>query len=232
MRSRNMGFLLTSCGQPIPRRRNTFQLQPKRKTDKRALLPYAWLVDVPVPVPVPGTRQGVTYCRLVREYCGIEVDVDKLENACTLYWHYSTGWENLGWFNVYVRIGLLLWSGSRLFGFIGAGATLGQLFGGHCSPSVGPTWAAVVVSETLRKVNLVSRPGRELYLLLSHTVKEDPKASAVPLLTEGDDLTDDAKRTPGLEVVCIVREFQGREEVVAAAEGGGRRSEVREGEEG
>ncbi|CAL2268746.1 unnamed protein product [Prunus armeniaca] len=42
---------------------------------------------------------------------------------------YSIGWENLGWFNVYVRIGLLLWSGSRLFGFIGAGATLVQLFG-------------------------------------------------------------------------------------------------------
>ncbi|PQQ09398.1 hypothetical protein Pyn_38495 [Prunus yedoensis var. nudiflora] len=48
-----MGFLWTSCGQPIPRRRNTFQLQPKRKTDKRALLPYAWLVDLPVPLPVP-----------------------------------------------------------------------------------------------------------------------------------------------------------------------------------
>lgn len=27
-------------------------------------------------------------------------------------------------------------------------------------------------------------------------VKEDPKAYAVPLLTEGDDLTDDANRTP------------------------------------
>ncbi|CAL8126223.1 unnamed protein product [Prunus armeniaca] len=53
MRSRNMGFLWTSCGQPIPRRRNPFQLQPKRKTDKRALLPYAWLVNVLVPVPIP-----------------------------------------------------------------------------------------------------------------------------------------------------------------------------------
>ncbi|CAL2250720.1 unnamed protein product [Prunus armeniaca] len=48
-----MGFLWTSCGQPIPQRRNTFQLQPKRKTDKRALLPYAWFVDLPVPVPIP-----------------------------------------------------------------------------------------------------------------------------------------------------------------------------------
>ncbi|XP_007011255.2 PREDICTED: uncharacterized protein LOC18587428 isoform X1 [Theobroma cacao] len=64
----------------------------------------------------------------------------------------SIGWGNHGWFYVSVRIGLFLWvsllnlitisstwarvidvmdneSGSRLFGFIGAGATLGQLFG-------------------------------------------------------------------------------------------------------
>ncbi|XVF24357.1 hypothetical protein REPUB_Repub13aG0121000 [Reevesia pubescens] len=64
----------------------------------------------------------------------------------------SLGWGNHGWFYVSVRIGLFLWvallnlitisstwarvidvmdseSGSRLFGFIGAGATLGQLFG-------------------------------------------------------------------------------------------------------
>ncbi|XP_057979405.1 uncharacterized protein LOC131165524 isoform X3 [Malania oleifera] len=64
----------------------------------------------------------------------------------------SGGWSNHGWFYVSVRIGLFLWvallnlitisstwarvidvmdseSGSRLFGFIGAGATLGQLFG-------------------------------------------------------------------------------------------------------
>ncbi|KAB2063093.1 hypothetical protein ES319_A10G194300v1 [Gossypium barbadense] len=64
----------------------------------------------------------------------------------------AQGWGNHGWFYVSVRIGLFLWvallnlitisstwarvidvmdseSGSRLFGFIGAGATLGQLFG-------------------------------------------------------------------------------------------------------
>ncbi|CAK9135878.1 unnamed protein product [Ilex paraguariensis] len=62
------------------------------------------------------------------------------------------GWGNHGWFYISVRIGLFLWvallnlitisstwarvidvmdseSGSRLFGFIGAGATFGQLFG-------------------------------------------------------------------------------------------------------
>lgn len=64
----------------------------------------------------------------------------------------SSSWSNHGWFYVSVRIVLFLWvallnlitisstwarvidvmdseSGSRLFGFIGAGATLGQLFG-------------------------------------------------------------------------------------------------------
>ncbi|KAH6762864.1 TLC ATP/ADP transporter [Perilla frutescens var. hirtella] len=64
----------------------------------------------------------------------------------------SGGWENHGWFYIAVRIAMFLWvallnlitisstwarvidvmdneSGSRLFGFIGAGATLGQLFG-------------------------------------------------------------------------------------------------------
>ncbi|KAF7830881.1 TLC ATP/ADP transporter [Senna tora] len=64
----------------------------------------------------------------------------------------SSSWGNHGWFYISVRIALFLWvallnlitisstwarvidvmdseSGSRLFGFIGAGATLGQLFG-------------------------------------------------------------------------------------------------------
>ncbi|XP_021847059.1 uncharacterized protein [Spinacia oleracea] len=63
-----------------------------------------------------------------------------------------SGWDDLSWYYISVRIGLFLWiallnlitisstwarvidvmdseSGSRLFGFIGAGATLGQLFG-------------------------------------------------------------------------------------------------------
>ncbi|OVA17258.1 ADP/ATP carrier protein [Macleaya cordata] len=65
---------------------------------------------------------------------------------------HSAGWSNHGWLYISVRIGFFLWvallnlitisstwarvidvmdneSGSRLFGFIGAGATLGQLFG-------------------------------------------------------------------------------------------------------
>ncbi|KAK4579662.1 hypothetical protein RGQ29_029365 [Quercus rubra] len=65
---------------------------------------------------------------------------------------YSVEWDNHGWFYILVRVAFFLWvallnlitisstwarvidvmdseSGSRLFGFIGAGATLGQLFG-------------------------------------------------------------------------------------------------------
>ncbi|CAA7031988.1 unnamed protein product [Microthlaspi erraticum] len=64
----------------------------------------------------------------------------------------ASGWDNHGWFYVSVRVGFFLWvallnlvaisstwariidvmdseSGARLFGFVGAGATLGQLFG-------------------------------------------------------------------------------------------------------
>ncbi|ESQ40446.1 hypothetical protein EUTSA_v10013352mg [Eutrema salsugineum] len=64
----------------------------------------------------------------------------------------ASGWDNHGWFYIFVRVGFFLWvallnlvaisstwariidvmdseSGARLFGFIGAGATLGQLFG-------------------------------------------------------------------------------------------------------
>lgn len=76
----------------------------------------------------------------------LKVEVDQLNPVN------SVGWVNHGWFYVSVRIGFFLWiallnlitisstwariidvmdteSGSRLFGFIGAGATLGQLFG-------------------------------------------------------------------------------------------------------
>ncbi|XP_047328181.1 uncharacterized protein LOC124931696 isoform X2 [Impatiens glandulifera] len=76
----------------------------------------------------------------------LKVKVNQTGNA------YSGSWDNHGWFYVSVRIALFLWvallnlitisstwarvidvmdseSGSRLFGFIGAGATLGQLVG-------------------------------------------------------------------------------------------------------
>ncbi|KAI5346693.1 hypothetical protein L3X38_014572 [Prunus dulcis] len=54
----------------------------------------SWTFLFPFPFPFRKERvrgrdsdTSVTYRRLVREYCGIEVDVDKLENAFTLYWH-------------------------------------------------------------------------------------------------------------------------------------------------
>ncbi|KAF9661304.1 hypothetical protein SADUNF_Sadunf19G0054200 [Salix dunnii] len=76
----------------------------------------------------------------------LKVDVNRTSST------YSGSWDDHGWFYISVRIGLFLWvallnlitisstwariidvmdseSGSRLFGFIGAGATLGQLFG-------------------------------------------------------------------------------------------------------
>uniref|UniRef100_A0A6N2L974 ADP,ATP carrier protein n=1 Tax=Salix viminalis TaxID=40686 RepID=A0A6N2L974_SALVM len=76
----------------------------------------------------------------------LKVDVSRTSST------YSGSWDDHGWFYISVRIGLFLWvallnlitisstwariidvmdseSGSRLFGFIGAGATLGQLFG-------------------------------------------------------------------------------------------------------
>nr|XP_011469976.1 PREDICTED: uncharacterized protein LOC101300571 isoform X2 [Fragaria vesca subsp. vesca] len=78
-----------------------------------------------------------------------EPEGDVVNQASTAH---PIGWEHLDWFYVSVRIGLFLWiallnlitisstwarvidvmdseSGSRLFGFIGAGATLGQLCG-------------------------------------------------------------------------------------------------------
>nr|KJB73025.1 hypothetical protein B456_011G210100 [Gossypium raimondii] len=82
----------------------------------------------------------------------------------------AQGWGNHGWFYVSVRIGLFLWvallnlitisstwarvidvmdseSGSRLFGFIGAGATLGQLFGSLFA--TGMAWLGSCISSPI-----------------------------------------------------------------------------------
>ncbi|MQL92342.1 hypothetical protein Taro_024962 [Colocasia esculenta] len=79
---------------------------------------------------------------------------------------HSSGWGNHGWFYISVRICLFLWvallnlitisstwarvidvmdneSGSRLFGFVGAGATLGQLFGSLFA--AGMTWLVLLL---------------------------------------------------------------------------------------
>ncbi|RLM69856.1 uncharacterized protein C2845_PM17G00430 [Panicum miliaceum] len=93
------------------------------------------------------------------------------------------GWENHSWFYIIVRISLFLWvallnlitisstwarvidvmdseSGSRLFGFIGAGATLGQLFGSLFAASM--AWLGpfmLLFSSLLMELAAVSSKG-------------------------------------------------------------------------
>ncbi|PAN40981.1 hypothetical protein PAHAL_8G007100 [Panicum hallii] len=93
------------------------------------------------------------------------------------------GWENHSWFYIVVRISLFLWvallnliaisstwarvidvmdseSGSRLFGFIGAGATLGQLFGSLFAASM--AWLGpfmLLFSSLLMELAAVSSKG-------------------------------------------------------------------------
>ncbi|RCV36854.1 hypothetical protein SETIT_8G014900v2 [Setaria italica] len=94
-----------------------------------------------------------------------------------------SGWENHSWFYIVVRISLFLWvsllnlitisstwarvidvmdseSGSRLFGFIGAGATLGQLFGSLFAASM--AWLGpfmLLFSSLLMELAAVSSKG-------------------------------------------------------------------------
>ncbi|XP_023737410.1 uncharacterized protein LOC111885378 isoform X1 [Lactuca sativa] len=107
-------------------------------------------------------------------------------------------WDKHGWFYISVRIGFFLWvallnlitisstwarvidvmdneSGSRLFGFIGAGATLGQLFGSLFATAmawVGPyllLFAALLMelaAQTSKRINKdVSVPSEEMVSL-------------------------------------------------------------------
>ncbi|KAF8648805.1 hypothetical protein HU200_064504 [Digitaria exilis] len=94
-----------------------------------------------------------------------------------------SGWQNHSWFYIVVRISLFLWvallnlitisstwariidvmdseSGSRLFGFIGAGATLGQLFGSLFAASM--AWLGpfmLLFSSLLLELAAVSSKG-------------------------------------------------------------------------
>ncbi|XP_024631151.1 uncharacterized protein [Medicago truncatula] len=140
----------------------------------------------------------------------------------------SVSWDNRGWFYISVRIGLFLWvallnlitlsstwarvidvmdneSGSRLFGFIGAGATLGQLCGSLFATGmafVGPfllLFAALLMelaAQTSRGINCDtshveeelspiresdSNPENEASEIdrTEHTLKGSPKSSAL-----------------------------------------------------
>ncbi|XP_074293091.1 uncharacterized protein LOC141620004 [Silene latifolia] len=76
----------------------------------------------------------------------------------------QSGWDGHSWYYISVRIGLFLWSGSRLFGFIGAGATLGQLFGSLFA--TGMSWMGSYLL-------LVSALLMELDAQLSKGIKQD-----------------------------------------------------------
>ncbi|XP_057474460.1 uncharacterized protein LOC130762691 isoform X1 [Actinidia eriantha] len=107
---------------------------------------------------------------------------------------HSEGWEDHGWFYVSVRIGLFLWvgllnlitisstwarvidvmdseSGSRLFGFVGAGATLGQLFGSLFA--TGMAWMGpylLLVAALL--MELAARSSKKINKDISHLSEE------------------------------------------------------------
>ncbi|KAI4306930.1 hypothetical protein L6164_030170 [Bauhinia variegata] len=113
------------------------------------------------------------------------------------------GWDNHGWFYISVRIGLFLWvallnlitisstwarvidvmdseSGSRLFGFIGAGATLGQLFGSLFATGMawlGPfllLFAALLMEFAAQTSKGISRETAHLHEELSPMRETDP----------------------------------------------------------
>ncbi|KAL5537351.1 hypothetical protein UlMin_045879 [Ulmus minor] len=107
---------------------------------------------------------------------------------------YSVNWENYGWFYVSVRIGFFLWvgllnlitisstwariidvmdteSGSRLFGFIGAGATLGQLFGSLFATGMAWLGPFLLVFAALL-MELAAQASKGIFLDVSHLPEE------------------------------------------------------------
>ncbi|KAJ8478051.1 hypothetical protein OPV22_021778 [Ensete ventricosum] len=112
-----------------------------------------------------------------------------------------SGWSNHGWFYVTVRISLFLWvallnlvtisstwarvidvmdteSGSRLFGFIGAGATFGQLFGSLFAASMawlGPfllLFSALMMELAAQSSKGINRDAHSVSINLS-TIREN-----------------------------------------------------------
>ncbi|KAF8115201.1 hypothetical protein N665_0029s0044 [Sinapis alba] len=110
----------------------------------------------------------------------------------------ASGWDSHGWFYISVRVGFFLWvallnlvaisstwariidvmdseSGARLFGFVGAGATLGQLFGSVFAAAtawMGPyllLFAALLMEFAAQSSKGItketSQPSEELYPL-------------------------------------------------------------------
>ncbi|XP_008810567.1 uncharacterized protein LOC103721951 isoform X2 [Phoenix dactylifera] len=116
----------------------------------------------------------------------------------------SAGWGNHGWFYIMVRISLFLWvallnlvtisstwarvidvmdseSGSRLFGFVGAGATLGQLFGSLCAASMAWLGSFLLLFSALLM---------ELAAQSSKGISHDAHHDSVELSTTREDIQD------------------------------------------
>ncbi|XP_049409790.1 uncharacterized protein LOC125872998 isoform X2 [Solanum stenotomum] len=127
----------------------------------------------------------------------------------------SSSWSNHGWFYVSVRIGLFLWvallnlitisstwarvidvmdseSGSRLFGFIGAGATLGQLCGSLFA--TGMAWLGpylLLVSAVLMELAAQSSKG------IKKDILQLPEELS-PIREADTDQAEEAENIPGL----------------------------------
>ncbi|KAM0950529.1 putative ADP/ATP carrier protein, bacterial type [Dioscorea sansibarensis] len=122
---------------------------------------------------------------------------------------HSLGWGSHGWFYILVRIGLFLWvallnlvtisstwarvidvmdneSGSRLFGFVGAGATLGQLLGSLFA--AGMAWLGpflLLFSALLMELAAQSAKG------INHDASNDDKELS-PMRDDNRDQHDEA----------------------------------------
>ncbi|CAL5343735.1 unnamed protein product [Camellia sinensis] len=137
---------------------------------------------------LPNLKRLISMSPTIKEE--LKVDVNQATPAYSEGW----GWGDHGWFYVSVRISLFLWvallnlitisstwarvidvmdseSGSRLFGFVGAGATLGQLFGSLFA--TGMAWMGpylLLVAALL--MELASQSSKRINKDISHLSEE------------------------------------------------------------
>ncbi|WOG96983.1 hypothetical protein DCAR_0416322 [Daucus carota subsp. sativus] len=143
----------------------------------------------------------------------LKIEVDKSTQAS------SSGWGDHDWFYISVRIGLFLWvallnlitisstwarvidvmdseSGSRLFGFIGAGATLGQLFGSLFATVMAWMGPYLLLFSSLL-MELAAQSSKRINMDTSYTSEElSPirKADSVEQTAPADEQTAPAAR--------------------------------------
>lgn len=124
----------------------------------------------------------------------------------------SVGWGNHSWFYISVRTGLFLWvallnlvtisstwtriidvmdneSGARLFGFIGAGATLGQLFGSLFATGMAWLGPFLLLFAALL-MELAAQTSKGISIDISHLPEElSPIRKTDPNQSENDENT-------------------------------------------